>query len=206
MKTTERELMNLSHSRSLVVSKWLAACAACAAAVLVPSLANAQIKSPGAHPDYSVELEPHLALQYHRWDDGVGPGLRVNIPFFHNGPIDSINNNMAIGFGFDWIFVDDDHFRGCDDRFRDCDATQVWFPVVLQWNFWFTDIISVFGEPGIAARYIDYDNDFCRGDCDDFDFFEPVFWGGARFQFSDVVGLTVRVGTPYVSVGANFLL
>jgi hypothetical protein len=26
-------------------------------------------------------------------------------------------------------------------------------PVALQWNFWLTDVISVFGEPGLALGY-----------------------------------------------------
>ena len=170
------------------------------AAVCYVSTAEAQsvIKRPGAHPRYSLEIEPHLAFQVHRVPaNGIGPGVRFNIPLFHNGPIPKINNNMAIGFGPDLLFWDENRGRfGCGG----CDGTVIWFPVVAQWNFYLTDIISVFGEPGLAARYIDFD----RGD--DFDPFEFVFWGGGRFQFGETVGLTVRVGTPYISVGANFLL
>jgi hypothetical protein len=33
--------------------------------------------------------------------EGFGAGFRASIPLFHNGPIDTINNNMAITFGFD---------------------------------------------------------------------------------------------------------
>ncbi len=162
------------------------------------------IKRPGAHAHYGFEFEPHLMFQYHRAPaEGAGIGARFNIPLFHNGPIDKINNNMAIGFGADIVFWDNDDFRWrgrfCRDFNDDCDGVTLWFPVVLQWNFFLTDIISVFGEPGIAARY--WDSDWG----DDFDPVEPIFGAGARFQFSDTVGLTVRLGTPYASVGANFL-
>src|SRR5688572_13062301 len=78
----------------------------CAALLLVcgAGTASAQsvIKQPGNHPNYSVEIEPHIALQWtNRFGDneGIGPGARFNIPFMHNGPIKSINNNMGISFG-----------------------------------------------------------------------------------------------------------
>src|SRR5262245_61097054 len=61
-------------------------------------VASAQsiIKQPGNHPDYSFEIEPHLAFEWARdgYDEGIGPGVRFNIPFMHNGPIKTINNNM----------------------------------------------------------------------------------------------------------------
>jgi hypothetical protein len=197
--------------------------AALAAAALWSGDASAQIKQPGAHPQYSVEIEPHLLLQWANrpWgNEGWGPGVRVNVPLMHNGPIDTINNNMAIGFGFDWA-----HFgdlcrywwgRRWNDRPRDldCSADVFWFPVVLQWNFWLTPVISVFGEPGLAIEHTRFRWEaYCEGSvtrtCDydgsDTDL-ELVFWGGARFMFSDSVGATVRVGTPYISAGINFLL
>jgi hypothetical protein len=110
---------------------------------------------------YSAEVEPHLQLQWAqtRWnDEGFGPGVRINIPFLDNGPIQKINNNMAIGFGFDWTIFDDQggwcYARNApgDAYDYDCDASAFWFPVVLQWNFFLTDIISVFGEPGVRHR------------------------------------------------------
>src|SRR5262245_31213195 len=67
--------------------------------------ASAQIKQPGAHPDYSLELDPHLVIQHAHGpffdDEGIGFGLRASIPFVRNGPIPQINNNMGISFGGD---------------------------------------------------------------------------------------------------------
>src|ERR1700742_955133 len=72
--------------------------------------ARAQIKEPGNHPKYAVELEPHFLAH---WDepywggDGIGVGLRASIPIIEDGPVTTINNSLAIGFGFDWA-----HFSG----------------------------------------------------------------------------------------------
>jgi hypothetical protein len=129
---------------------------------------------------------------------------------------------MAIGFGLDVTFGDND-CRWWWNRFdrdrwlgdADCSVTEFWFPVVLQWNFFLTDVISVFGEPGFAIAHRRWDWQWwCDGEPDgpicDYDDSETdiefVFWGGARFMFSDSVGATVRVGTPYISAGINFLL
>jgi len=180
------------------------------AAIAWPALAEAQIKQPGAHPRYSIELEPHLIVQHSDdWlaeDEGFGPGLRLTIPLIHDGPIPTINNSLGIGFGMDVAFYDECQRRPNDD----CDARMLWFPVVAQWNFFFTKVVSVFGEAGfgIVHRSADWDNGCLSDDCDetDLDLFQPQFFGGGRFLFSDSVGLVVRLGTPYVSIGATFLL
>ncbi len=194
--------------------------------LLAPAVSQAQsvIKNPGDHPRYSVELEPHFVFQWaNRFggDDGFGPGVRINIPFLANGPIPKLNNNMAIGFGLDLTFGDN-NCRWWWNRYdrnlwlnnADCSVTEFWLPVTLQWNFFLTKMISVFGEPGFAIAHRRWDWDwYCNGangalcnyDGSDTDV-EFVFWGGARFMFSDSVGATVRIGVPYISAGINFLL
>jgi hypothetical protein len=190
-----------------------------------PAAAQSIIKQPGNHPNYSLEIEPHLVFQWDNRafaDDGFGPGVRFNVPFLDNGPIRTINNNMAIGFGLDITFGDN-NCRWWWNRFdrgdwpddgEDCSVTEVWLPVALQWNFFLTDVISVFGEPGLAIAHRRWSWEwYCEGaggricDYDDSDTdLELVFWGGGRFMFSDTIGATVRIGTPYVSAGINFLL
>lgn len=162
------------------------------------------IKRPGMHPQYDFELEPHGIWEWAWPGTGPGLGVRANIPLFHNGPIDSINNNMAIGFGLDVAWWRHGYRGPRWDRCWDfdgrrCSGTTIWVPVVLQWNFYLTEIISVFGEPGLAARFVTWDGG------DYFNPIVPVFAGGARFQFGDRVGLTVRLGYPYASIGANIL-
>lgn len=199
-------------------------CAAGLVFVAAERSASAQIKSPGSHPRYGVEVEPHLVLQWthHPWhsnEDGLGLGARFNIPIIEDGPIKKINNSMAIGFGVDWVHFSDycwgwGYWRGpVPDQYArsECEASHLWFPVVLQWNFWLTKVISVFGEPGLAIvherweYYWDCAGDWCKYDESDTDVEPVLFAAGARFLFTDTFGLTVRLGWPYASAGASLL-
>jgi hypothetical protein len=181
-----------------------AALGAFAAAAFAAGQAQAEtiIGRPNSHPAYSVELEPHLLLGWgfrrnrhdflptHQHLDGpfgVGPGLRASIPVMDNGFVSSINNNVAIGLGADFAYYDRDS------------ASVLWLPVVLQWNFYITKVITVFGEPGVALRHTSWDNGHETDG-------QLVLHGGAKFMFGQTTGLTVRIGAPYVSVGVSFLL
>lgn len=184
--------------------------------------AQSIIKQPGNHPDYSLEIEPHLAFEWFRdgYDEGIGPGVRFNIPFMHNGPIKTINNNMGITFGLDVTFGDGSgwcysRYRGDWLPGRDCDLTEVWLPVAMQWNFFLTKVISVFGEPGFAIVHQRWDYDYYCGannpngicDLDESDTdLHFVLFGGGRFMFSDNIGATVRIGFPMITAGINILL
>lgn len=148
-----------------------------------PAKAENLIKRPGAHNHYAFEIEPHLNLYgYHGSKATIGPGVRVSIPFMHNGPLDNINNNMAISFGMDTYFPSGGY--------------GVALPVAAQWNFYFTDIISVLGEVGIVANFGNFPGFTVN-------VLEPYIQGGGRFQFGKV-GVLVRAGYPSFSVGANF--
>jgi hypothetical protein len=218
-----------SHrSRSLLGrSQIRLGCVATALALgwLLPATASAQIKIPGAHPHYAVELEPHVIIQWANepyWsDEGFGLGLRATIPFLDNGPVSTINNNMGIGFGLDVAFFD------CDDEWYwrrwertylpsgwDCSAQDWMLPVVVQWNFFFTPVVSVAAEAGLNISYERISAEFpcneepdgwCEDDDSDVDL-EPLFWGGGRFLFGNTVGLMVRLGTPYISLGISILI
>jgi len=194
----------------------LASSAICLGAVaLFPRAALGQmIKQPGNHPIYSVELEPHLAIQWDRgWHtrgSGAGPGFRASIPFVRNGPIPQINNNIGISFGVDWAY-----FSGCDGQpnSADCHVSEFWFPVLAQWNFFFTPIVSAFGEVGgamVSRRFAYGEGCPALNDADcrysNFDIFQPVFYAGGRFLFAPTIGLVVRIGTPSLTIGADFLL
>ncbi len=187
--------------------------------------ASAQIKQPGAHPDYSVELDPHLDLgwggPFHGpfGNEGFGLGFRATIPIVKQGPISKINNSMGIGFGGDFLFYGDDDCHWGDRRFwnvyYDCHGNSFVFPVVLQWNFWLTPKISVFGEPGLAITYSHVEWEYpcgpggaqvCDNDDSDTDFIPFILWGGGRFLLGDSVGITVRLGWPYISAGVGILI
>ena len=172
------------------------------AMALWPSLAQADIKSPGAHYPYGTSVDLHLVVQWNEevFDEGIGPGMRIHFPVIDNGPIPSINNNLAIGTGIDLTFSDGD----CGPF--DCSAWQFWIPLTVQWNFFFTEAFSVFPELGLALQYvnIDYPVAFLDGDDDDIDL-EFVFWLGGRYMFTPAVGMTLRIGVPSLLLGATFL-
>jgi hypothetical protein len=191
-----------------------AACAAIGVLFAAPS-ANAQIKEPGAHPKYTVELEPHLVVQweYTDWEDsdGIGVGGRVSIPVVDNGPITTINNSLAVGFGVDWAHFD----GGCRVAINgivyaggyNCDANHFWFPVVAQWNFFFTPVVSAFAELGLAVQHAGFDAGCGNGACSDsYTRVRPVFLVGPRFILSDSFAITLRIGVPYLTIGGSFLL
>jgi hypothetical protein len=191
--------------------------------------ADAQIKQPGAHPNYSVELEPHLAIFWsdtNHWghsSTGLGPGFRATIPFLDNGPIKTINNNMGIGFGLDW-----GHYSNhCWNRYywnwddpnsqSDCTTNEFWAPVVVQWNFFITKAFSAFGEAGVAIRHsrwsannwwCDTPNGRQRCSWDNSETaFEPFVGGvGGRVHIGNSASFTFRLSWPYASVGASFFL
>jgi hypothetical protein len=196
--------------------------------------AGAQIKEPDHHPKYGVELEPHFVAQWAEpfWGGtGIGAGLRVSIPVIDNGPITTINNSLAIGFGFDWA-----HFSGAcwdwwgpwrlpgprppgappppppaDYYAYNCSGNSVRFPAVAQWNFFFTKVVSVFAEAGLGVEYATWTADYpcaagvCRPTGHDL-FVEPLFFVGPRFILSDAFAITLRLGWPYLSAGVSFLL
>jgi hypothetical protein len=169
--------------------------------------AAAQINMPGRHPHYTAELEPHLIWQWtgdeRAHNDGIGLGFRASIPILQDGPVSTINNSLAISFGIDWA-----HFPECYD-YRDCSEDDFWVPVVAQWNFYLTSVISILPEFGLGFRdaIIGYDGpcrvNGCRGSALEV---HPVLWFGARFQLASTVALVVRLGTPSLQLGASFFL
>lgn len=195
----------------------LAAFAALSLVLATASPAEAQsiIKTPGDHPNYKVELEPHLdfGLANLYASTGFGAGARASIPIVQNGFIPTLNNSIAISFGLDYL-----RYSGCyygagvfgNNAGIGCGgASYFLFPVVMQWNFWLTPRWSVFGEPGLYVYHGVFDN-FCGGlkNCT-----EPTqtslsfaAYAGGRLHFNDSVALTLRVGYPTISLGVSFLL
>lgn len=182
--------------------------------------AGAQIREPGNHPRYVVEVEPHLTFGLtdppgYAGGDGIGPGLRLGFPLTHDGFLSKLNDSVALGVGVDWLFYEgDDRVRARCGRFveapndtRVCvelgdgaGASDVLYvPVVMQWTFWLHRRASVFAEPGIALYLADFGDDEDLGAT-------PVIGVGGRFHFVETVALTLRLGYPSSSLGVSFLL
>lgn len=207
------------HGRNLRSLRWTLGACALGAALGWTRAGHAQehsiISHPGDHPNYSVEIEPHVLAGVFAplgGTSGFGLGGRFSIPVMQNGFVPSINNNVAIGFGLDWL-----HYNGCWGRynyFGCADLNGFWFPVVMQWNFFLSTHWSVFGEPGIALYYADWGPDCYNVDprttvCDAYTpsrlNFQPfVLFLGGRFHASEKVALTGRIGWPYFSFGVSF--
>jgi hypothetical protein len=179
--------------------------------------AETVIRHPGQHTQYSVELEPHLAIDWadaHWVGEGIGPGMHVAIPLMHQGPITTINNNMAIKFGLDLTFGNGCYWGGRGYYYvrSDCSTTSLLLPIALQWNFYLTDIITAFGEAGMAIGHSWWSYNgpciaggYCPPTYND-TYVLPYFAAGAKFMFGRSAGLTVRLGYPHITVGASILL
>ena len=200
------------------------AVATAAAGWLCATNASAQIDAPGQHIRYGMEIEPQLSLQHARVPGeaaGIGPGLRLSVPIISDGPLKKLNNSLALGVGVNWAIFKE----SCGTYFWDgpapepdepqyptyakgCTAHQITAPVVIQWNFWITEVVSVFAEPGMAFLYERRSGTgWCDGEpCSKKDSSTKlpfVLWGGARMAMSESLALTIRLGTPYVSAGAS---
>jgi hypothetical protein len=165
--------------------------------------AESIVKEPGVHPSYRVELEPHFLFQPLEpprvevgAGPGFGPGVHVAIEFLDNGPIPTINNTMALGFGLDWI-----HFtrggRCIDAACEDTKVDHYYFPVVVQWNFWLTDRWRRVRGARLRVPLLPADRGRLR---------QPHRRVGARFHVAPRMTLTLRAGYPTTSAGLSFLL
>jgi hypothetical protein len=172
-----------------------------AALLVVPVTASAQslIKRPGAHTQYDVELEPHLAFVDPGFRGrGVGPGVRATFVVSDRAFVQKINNSVGIGVGADLPFGNHYcHSHGHDNHCRGDGDAYLLVPIVLQWNFWFTKEWSAFGEPGLALRLFDHDG----LDIDPF-----IFAVGGRYQFNSDLGLTLRLGWPEITFGLSIFM
>jgi len=167
---------NLALLASLALATLAVACPRTAVAE-----EHALIRQPGEHPSYIAEVEPHALLGYGGafGPGGLGIGARASFRIVQNGFIPSLNNSVAITTGLDFLPTAGGRF---------------FIPVGMQWNFWMSTHFSVFGEPGIGIASVGKD------------FIHPLFTAGGRYNFTERIALTVRIGYPTVSVGVSFFL
>ena len=184
---------------------------------LLPAVANAQIKSPNAHVDYSVELEPQILFDF-IGHDAFGLGVRAGIEVADPAFIPSINNTIAIDVGLG--VMDRDTCRGWNNGrwnngnnnyyyngWNNCPGTTwIGVPVDLQWNFWFHKNWSAFGEAGLVLEH--WSGWEANGFEQDGDFdVDPHFGVGGRYIFnSGTMGLVMRINSMAHSFGFAFYL
>jgi hypothetical protein len=181
---------------------------ACVTAAEAAQAQDNTIRQPGDHPNYGVEIEPHFDFGWFDnvgyglpGDVGIGVGLRATIPIVKNGFVPTINNTVGIGFGGDILYF------GCG--VAGCPGVwTLYFPVVLQWNFYVAQRFSVFGEPGFSLNYAFYNAEDCTvAHCvAGASFFPgPVFELGGRYHINEHLALTARIGYPALTFGVSFM-
>lgn len=172
-----------------------------ALAGLVPlRQASAQIKQPNAHPDYRLELEPHLLMSVFRrgfveFDKapkkhgyfgvpGFGGGLQASIEIADPAFIPRLNNTVGITLGVD--------VTSCEPCSKD---VSLLIPLALQWNFFFSKEFSASGEIGPMLRT----DGFFSG-------VVPDLWlmATGRYHFNDGVALSLGLGYPGITLGVSF--
>ncbi|HWZ89253.1 MAG TPA: hypothetical protein VNW92_10395 [Polyangiaceae bacterium] len=200
-------------SPSLVSTRLFAlALAGCAFSLSARAHADTSIiRHAGDHSRYSFEAEPHLLLGLFNppgpaYGTGFGVGFRGTVIVLDNGFVPTINNSIGIGFGADWVHYGSGGRPICvtdtgPSQVPTCNTdsvSELWFPVVMQWNFFLSRQWSVFGEPGLALRYQSVPG------VRDLNL-DPQLYVGGRWHFSDQMTLTMRLGYPTFSVGVSFM-
>jgi len=66
----------------------------------------------------------------------------------------------------------------------------------MQWNFWFTNWLSAFGEPGINLFFLNNHGLGAGG----------AFYLGGRFRIADRITITARLGYPTIGIGVSFMM
>ena len=138
------------------------------------AMAESTIKSDMAHPLYGFEAEPHVVATPFQDGGGIGAGFAGTFVIKDDGFIGRLNDSIGVGFGANWTSNRD-----------------FVFSAAMQWNFWFTEHWSAFGEPGVALDTHDGTN------------FWPSFGAGGRYAFSPSTALTLRLGFPMSSLGLS---
>ena len=172
------------------------------------------VRNPNGTINFTESAKANLASAKEQKDRALSRDS-ATIPIVRNGFVSSINNNVGIGFGLDWL-----HYNGCYYRYYFnpgfCDnLDSFWVPVDMQWNFFLATHWSVFGEPGLAIVYQNFGNYYgCYdaagrlvpcGSGPNHISVEPIFFVGGRYHFSESAALTLRIGWPYASFGISFM-
>jgi hypothetical protein len=91
-----------------------------------------------------------------------------------------------------------------------CNANEFTLPIAVQWNFYFSKLISAFPELGLGIRHVSWDSAVvcgpggrCTGSDTGVDL---VLWLGVRFHLARSFALTLKLGTPSLLLGASFFL
>ena len=119
---------------------------------------------------------------------GAALGARYGIPLVTNGFVPPINNSVYVNFGAD-VYTLSGFGIG------------IGIPVSMQWNFYFTDEWSAFGEVGLNLFLAPGGG---GGNLLLFGTNNIISTVGGRYHLNDSVALHLRLGNPYAAFGVEF--
>jgi len=162
------------------------------------------------HPKYGVEIEAHFGAFSYESPYGAGfpgGGARITVPVWTNGPIRSIDDEIAFGVGLD-VHYYGAYKPGGTEAIDRAATTVVYVPLAVQWGFWLGKLVSIYVEPQLIYRYALY-NEACTTPgivCTPGTTILPGGQAGIRFRLFDHFAIVVRAGYPQVaSIGLSWL-
>jgi hypothetical protein len=182
--------------------------------LLISSIALASLMAPFAaptvaHAEHQIgtpftgtrpyQLDIHGGLSWYGL--GLDTGVRFGIPIVHNGFVDSIDDAVYINFGFE-LYYANEGWDAATPRYY----VGFGIPVMLHWEFYFNDTWSAFAELGFQVYFPPA---FVHGEAGHGNYYvEAGGWViaqvGGTLHFNEAIGLTLRIGNPYVAIGVTF--
>lgn len=148
----------------------------------------AQGLATGASPNRfaNIRFELHATFV---WYGGVGGGGRVEFPLARNGIIEGVDDELALSVGAELYFFYAPGAVGIGV-----------FPMLaLQWNFYLSNVVSIFPELGLAFLFGPSRDRYWGA------FIAPYLGLGLRLHFTARNAVLFRVGWPAgLQIGITF--
>ncbi|MFK7987149.1 MAG: hypothetical protein AB8I08_14080 [Sandaracinaceae bacterium] len=141
------------------------------------------------------QLDLHAGVSFFGF--GLATGARFGIPLLHEGLLPDFEDALYFNVGFDFYFV-----QNRRNRFNGSHAYggALGLPFTVQWQVYLDANWTVFAELG--AQVFLHPRLFDDGTGDPL---EPGYFvvaaAGIGYRIADILQLTLRVGTPYASLG-----
>lgn len=143
----------------------------------------------------TIDLDVHAGVMWYGL--GVLAGARVAFPLVQNGFISSLDNAFYLTIGADFYYINSTPGIG-----RSSYDAGIGFPITAHWEFYFSNTWSAFAEVGVNIFL--HPRLFSLGEVAP----EPAGWFitqvGGRLHLSNAFAIVLRVGNPYVALGATF--
>jgi hypothetical protein len=160
------------------------------------------------HPRYGIEIEAHASFLYDAtFGPGEGAGGRLTVPIWANGPIRSIDDEIAVSLGFEYLYFG--AYKPAGGNANDRAAVDTYsVPAGVQWGFWLGKTVSLYLEPQVIYRFAHY-NEACTTASVKCAPASDLLVGGQvgfRFRVLDHFAVHLRLGYPMIAnLGLSWL-